>query len=211
MEENRLPASYRSVHAKAAAEIIEKKSRFIGEIFPAATEEEALAHIAAVRKQYHDARHHCSAFICGTRGELLRSSDDGEPQGTAGKPILAVLTGAGLTNTLIVVTRYFGGTLLGTGGLTRAYTEAAQAALSAAQIDTHTLGRDLTATVSYALSGAAERHLRKTGFAMETPVYENDVRFTVFVPVAHADALVNDLTNICSGNIDILLSDPRFN
>ncbi|MBR0090421.1 MAG: YigZ family protein [Lachnospiraceae bacterium] len=210
MEENRLPASYRSVRTFAAAEIIEKKSRFIGEIFPAATEEEAQERIAAVRKQYHDARHHCFAFVCGVRGELLRSSDDGEPQGTAGKPILAVLTGAALTNTLIVVTRYFGGTLLGTGGLTRAYTQAAQAALSAAVIDTHTFGRDLTVTVSYALSGAVERHLRSADVILETPIYENDVRFTVFVPVAHADALVNDLTNICSGNIDISLREPRY-
>ena len=144
------------------------------------------------------------------RGELLRSSDDGEPQGTAGKPILSVLTGAALTNTLIVVTRYFGGTLLGTGGLTRAYTQAAQAALAAAVIDTHTYGRDLTAAVSYALSGAVERHLRSTDVTMQTPLYEVDVRFRVFVPVTHADALVNDLTNICSGNIDIVLSEPRY-
>ncbi|MBR5970332.1 MAG: YigZ family protein [Lachnospiraceae bacterium] len=200
----------RSVAAYATAEIIEKKSRFIGEIFPVASEEEATEQIAAVKKKYHDARHHCFAFVCGMRAELLRFSDDGEPQGTAGKPILAVLTGAELTNTLIVVTRYFGGTLLGTGGLTRAYTEAAQAALQAAQIHTHTLGRELTFRVAYGMSGSVEHYLRKNDIAIGNPVYENDVRYTVFIPLAHADTVVNDLTNICSGNIDITSGDPLY-
>ena len=113
-------------------EIIEKKSRFIGYAVPAESEEEALAAVEKIKKKHYDARHNCYAFSIGTGPQpLLRFSDDGEPQGTAGKPILEVIGGSGVRNVCIVVTRYFGGTLLGTGGLVRAYTEAAKAALAA--------------------------------------------------------------------------------
>ena len=113
-------------------EITEKKSRFIGYAMPVESEEEALAAVEKIKKKHYDARHNCYAFSIGTGPQpLLRFSDDGEPQGTAGKPILEVIGGSGVRNVCIVVTRYFGGTLLGTGGLVRAYTEAAKAALAA--------------------------------------------------------------------------------
>lgn len=107
----------------------EKKSRFISRVYSVDGEKEAAAYIEAARKKYWDARHNCYAFVTGEDNGLTRCSDDGEPSGTAGKPILEVITGAGLRNCLIVVTRYFGGTLLGTGGLVRAYTKAAKDAL----------------------------------------------------------------------------------
>ena len=110
-------------------EIVEKKSRFIATVRPVASEEEALAFIEEMKKKYWDARHNCSAFVIGRNQELMRFSDDGEPPGTAGKPMLDVLLGAGLHNTAVVVTRYFGGTLLGTGGLVRAYSGAVQEGL----------------------------------------------------------------------------------
>jgi uncharacterized YigZ family protein len=110
-------------------EIVEKKSRFIGEIFPASSLAEAEERLLGIRKRYYDARHHCYAWILGPDGQRRKSSDDGEPSGTAGAPILKVLDGAGVTDALVVVTRYFGGTLLGTGGLVRAYTQAASRAL----------------------------------------------------------------------------------
>ncbi len=102
-------------------EIVEKKSRFIATLRPIASEEEAAQFLAEIRKKYWDARHHCSAFVLGERGDLTRCSDDGEPSGTAGRPMLDVLTGEGLTGCMAVVTRYFGGTLLDTGGQVRAY------------------------------------------------------------------------------------------
>ena len=114
------------------AEIVEKKSRFIAQVFPVQTAEAAYANLAAVRKHYWDARHSCHAFVIGPNNETAHSSDDGEPQGTAGKPILQVLTGSEIRDCLIVVTRYFGGVLLGTGGLVRAYTQAAKAGLISA-------------------------------------------------------------------------------
>ena len=203
-------AAYKTVAAHVSGEITEKKSRFIADVFPVTTEAEAQEQITRIQKQYHDARHHCHAFVLGTRGELTRSSDNGEPSGTAGRPILEVITGNALTDTLIVVTRYFGGVLLGTGGLVRAYTQAAQAALANAGIVTHIYGEPLTVRVSYALTGAVEHYLRANGIGTGNPVYETDVRYGLFIPVADAGRVVDDLTNICSGNIDITREPPRF-
>ena len=112
---------YKTVKEEASGEITEKKSRFIATIRPVSTEEEALAFIAEMKKKYWDARHNCSAYIVGTDKPLERCSDDGEPSRTAGMPMLEVLKGNGLSNVCAVVTRYFGGILLGTGGLVRAY------------------------------------------------------------------------------------------
>ena len=103
-------------------EIVEKKSRFIGQVFRVETVQEAEEKIAMVSKKYWDARHNCYAYVIGSGSEISKCSDNGEPSGTAGKPILEVINGSGITNILIVVTRYFGGVLLGTGGLGRAYT-----------------------------------------------------------------------------------------
>jgi uncharacterized YigZ family protein len=114
-------SEYFIVSKMGEGEIVEKKSRFISHVIPITTEEEALCHIEKIKKQYWDARHNCFAFVIGKNNEIQRFSDDGEPQGTAGKPILEVLVNGNIHNTLIVVTRYFGGTLLGTGGLVRAY------------------------------------------------------------------------------------------
>ena len=112
---------YQTVYQGASAEIVEKKSRFIAEVFPVSSEEEAAEILEEVKKQYWDARHHCWAYVIGDTQAAERCSDDGEPSGTAGKPILEVIRGQKLSNVLVVVTRYFGGTLLGTGGLVRAY------------------------------------------------------------------------------------------
>ena len=119
-----MAVDYRTIAHEGYSEITEKKSRFLGEAVRAATLKEAEEYIAAVRKRHYDARHHCFAFCVGEPGtpdEIWRSSDDGEPSGTAGKPMLEILKGRELHRTLLVVTRYFGGTLLGTGGLVRAY------------------------------------------------------------------------------------------
>ena len=117
---------YKIVYAGGEGEIVEKKSRFIATVVPVETEEEALAFIESMRKKYWNATHNCFAYAIGERQEILRCSDDGEPQGTAGKPMLDILNSYGLTDCLLVVTRYFGGVLLGTGGLIRAYQAAAK-------------------------------------------------------------------------------------
>lgn len=125
---------YLIVEASGRGEIVEKKSRFIAHVFPVQSEEEALSYIEGIKKEYWDARHNCFAFVVGKNNEIQRFSDDGEPQGTAGKPILEVLMNGNIHNTLIIVTRYFGGTLLGTGGLVRAYGQAAKVGLENSKV-----------------------------------------------------------------------------
>lgn len=126
MEQN----GYKVVYQGGSGEIEEKKSRFIATVRPVESEEEAAAFIAEMKKKYWDARHNCSAFVIGRNQELTRCSDDGEPSGTAGRPMLDVLLREGIHNAAVVVTRYFGGTLLGTGGLVRAYQGSVQAGLA---------------------------------------------------------------------------------
>ena len=126
---------YFTPHAPFRAQELKiKGSRFIGDIFPAASKEEADHYLVGIRKEFYDATHHCYAYRLGINGEYVRAADDGEPAGTAGKPILLALSSKELTNSLIVVTRYYGGTNLGTGGLARAYQEAAQLAIAGAEI-----------------------------------------------------------------------------
>ena len=129
MEKEQTFLPYKILLKGGEGEIVEKKSRFIATLFPVHSEEEAAAFIESMKKKYWDARHNCSAFVLGERAQVTRCSDDGEPSGTAGKPMLEVLLGAEVRNAAVVVTRYFGGTLLGTGGLVRAYTQAVQAGL----------------------------------------------------------------------------------
>jgi len=143
-------ADYKTVKGEATGTIYEKKSEFIGYIAHAKTEAEAQEFLAKIRKKHYDARHHCYAYIIKDEG-IIRQSDDGEPSKTAGMPILEVLRHSGLEDAIIVVTRYFGGTLLGTGGLVRAYTEGAKAALNAAEILTYKTCVDLNITVDYSL------------------------------------------------------------
>lgn len=128
------------IYQAGTGEIQEKKSRFIGNTFAITSEEEAKEIIEETKKKYWDARHNCYAYILGENPGIKRFSDDGEPQGTAGKPILEVLEGAGIVNALIIVTRYFGGTLLGTGGLIRAYTKAAKEGLDNSLLITRKTG-----------------------------------------------------------------------
>ena len=133
--------SYKTINQQAQAEIVEKKSRFIANVLPVSSEEEAINFINKIKKQYYDARHNCFAYIIGGNIPIIRFSDDGEPSGTAGKPILDVLLGENLENVVIVVTRYFGGTLLGTGGLVRAYGKSAKEGILLGKIvemDTYT-------------------------------------------------------------------------
>ncbi len=125
---------YFIVERAGQGEVIEKKSRFIAHVLPVQSEEEALMYIEKIKKEHWDARHNCYAFIIGRNSEIQRFSDDGEPQGTAGKPILEVLVNGNIRNTLIIVTSYFGGTLLGTGGLVRAYGQSAKVGIQNALV-----------------------------------------------------------------------------
>ncbi|GAA2097267.1 YigZ family protein [Brevibacterium salitolerans] len=192
---------YRTLRGAAEAEIEIKHSRFLGLVAPVASEEEARTLIAQRRSAHPKARHHCTAFVLDPDARTRRFSDDGEPAGTAGAPILDVLTGRDLTYVLCVVTRYFGGTLLGAGGLVRAYGEAASAAADAARIDTFAERTPLTLTADYALAAALERAARSAGWSTEAE-YGAEVALTLFVPPAELDSGLRTLADLSAGSAE---------
>lgn len=199
---------YKTVYRGGEGEITEKKSRFIARVAPVSSEEEALALIEATRKKYWDARHNCFAYVVGERGEIKRFSDDGEPGGTAGKPILEALTGEGLTNTVIVVTRYFGGTLLGTGGLVRAYGAAAKAGLAASAVISKLSGLRLHITTDYAGLGKLKYILGQRRITVLDTIYTDKVEMVVLTSQKEADAVKAEITEGTNGQA--VLEDGDF-
>lgn len=157
---------YTTIARAVQAEIEAKRSRFLCDLVPVASEDEARAVVERARKEHWDARHHCSAFVLGPAADIRRSNDDGEPSGTAGTPMLDVLTGADLTDVVAVVTRWFGGTLLGTGGLVKAYSDAVRAALDEAHLVHYERQVRLTCQVTLADVGRVENALRAAGFVV---------------------------------------------
>ena len=210
MEEESRKAPYQVVEQGGIGEIEEKKSRFIANVSPAGTEEEALAFIEAMKKKYWDARHNCYAYVLGERGELVRFSDDGEPSGTAGKPILEVLLGMEVRNLVVVVTRYFGGTLLGTGGLVRAYTQAAQAGMAASVIRTMRYGALLFITTDYNGIGRIQYLLGMRKIMIEEPEYTDVVTLKVKVPYEEEEALRKEITEATAGKARIKKIDSLY-
>ncbi len=174
---------YTTINQEAEIEISEKKSRFIATVLKVENQEEAEAHLQLLRKKYWDATHNCYAYQIGERNEVQRFSDDGEPQGTAGKPILDVLKGKDIKNTLIVVTRYYGGTLLGTGGLVRAYGRAAKEGVLEAQLIEKCCIRLYTLEMTYPLSGKVQYLLNDKKYVIRETLYTEVVRFIVEVLV----------------------------
>ena len=202
--------SSRIVYRGGTGEITEKKSRFIADIRPVSTEEEALAFIEEIRKKYWDARHHCYAYILGERGQQSRCSDDGEPSQTAWRPMLDVLTGEGLTDVCAVVTRYFGGTLLGTGGLVRAYSGAVKEGLSQCVLMEKRPGRELAVTAGYGDVGKVQYLAAQAGIETLDTVYEADVRFSFLVSLEEEGGFVKKLTEGTAGRAKIQPGDQVF-
>ena len=164
---------------------------------------EAMQYLEQVRKKYWDARHHCWAYVIGEERVTERCSDDGEPSGTAGKPILEVIRGAGLHNIFVVVTRYFGGTLLGTGGLVRAYTESAREGISHSQIITKTYGFKLNLTTDYTGLGKIQYLLGQRGLTILDSVYTEKVDLTVLIPKEEESKLIAEITEATNGQTGI--------
>lgn len=183
-----------------AGEIIEKKSRFIANLRKIKTEEEALAFIAEMKKKYWDARHNCFAYVAGDKHQLQRCSDDGEPQGTAGRPMLEVLLKEDIHDMAVVVTRYFGGTLLGTGGLVRAYQKAVQEGLSASVIAKRRPGRLLSIQTDYNGLGKIQYILAKENITLMDSVYGAGVELSAMVPAEQLEDLQEEITEGTNGN-----------
>ena len=180
---------YHTIYKGGNGEIVEKKSRFIAEVYPVTSEEEAMEILEQTRKQYWDARHHCWAYIIGRNPAAERMSDDGEPAGTAGKPILEVIRGRELTNVLVIVTRYFGGTLLGTGGLVRAYTAATLEGLKNSESIARIHGVKLGIETNYTDLGKIQYLIANRNLDQLEPVYTDKVEMTVFVPTDEMGSL----------------------
>lgn len=185
-------------------EIIEKKSRFIATMCPVQSQEEAEKFIACCKKKYWDARHNCSAYVIGEHNEIMHSSDDGEPSGTAGRPMLSVLTGADLHNVAVVVTRYFGGVLLGSGGLVRAYQGAVSAAIDNARIEEQIELQLLLVTAGYGDVGKVQYFMEsRQDYRIEETEYGQNVIFHIAVPIEKAESACRELTELTSGKAEI--------
>lgn len=185
----------------AEAEIVEKKSRFIATVRPVNTEEEAMAFIEEMKKKYYDARHNCSAFVIGDKAQLTRSSDDGEPSGTAGRPMLEVLLGSEIRNVCAVVTRYFGGTLLGTGGLVRAYSGVLKEALELCETVRQQFGVKLKIGTDYNGIGKIQYILASKQIETIDSEYGADVNMTVMVPIEEYEGLCKELIEATSARV----------
>lgn len=198
------------VKSYATAEYEEKKSRFIGEVFPITSVEEAETLIQQVRKKYYDARHHCYAYVLGDQYETVKQSDDGEPSQTAGLPILNVLKGQDIHNALMVVTRYFGGILLGTGGLVRSYTNACKAALDAATILTAVEGYTVQAEIPYTLVGKIKYLAESAGIIEVDAEYGAAVIMTWHVPKELLPEFQNQIQELSGGTVVLAIDTCRW-
>ncbi|MGW1677102.1 YigZ family protein [Saccharopolyspora sp. NPDC002376] len=189
----------RTIKQPGEHELEVKKSRFLCALARVTDEAEAREFIQQRRKLHHDARHHCSAFVLGDLGEIQKSSDDGEPAGTAGVPMLEVLRHNEITNAVAVVTRYFGGVLLGAGGLVRAYGGAVSAALDHVGLLERRPVRTVTTSVDYLIAGKLDNDLRSAGYQVVDTEYQDVVRFHINVPMSEVDAFRTWLAEATGG------------
>ena len=201
--------SYITVHHHATFEYEDRKSVFIGEAMPTETEEEALEFIESVKKKFPDARHHVYAYIL-RENSIMRFSDDREPQGTAGMPVLDAIRKNGLTDTTVVVTRYFGGTLLGTGGLVRAYSAAAVGAVEAAEIITYDIYVTLNIETTYSDYQKFSPIFVDYQYRSENVRYTDKVILTGSVRKANVEKLTEKITQATSGRAKIEIIDEKF-
>jgi len=195
--------TFRTIRAPASAEMKVKGSRFLAEAVPVTTAEAAEAHIEGVRKREYSATHHCTAYRVGPRGQTFRYNDDGEPSGTAGPPILRQIDGRDLTNTLVVVTRYYGGTKLGTGGLVRAYGDAAALALDHSQIVKRVLRDQLRVRFAYDDTSPAMHTIHQHDAEIEGTHYTDQTELIVAVRRSEVDAFIESFTNALAGRGEV--------
>lgn len=201
---------YKTVLKKSETEFVEKKSTFIGSCKRVFSEENARAFILEIKGKYKDARHHVYAYTIGENQNIQRYSDDGEPQGTGGLPVLDVLKKNDLRNVCIVVTRYFGGVLLGAGGLTRAYVKGASDAVKEAGIVERVSGYEVNLHMDYELLGKIQYYFKEHQIETERIEYSSEVSVTVFIEDIRYQSMQTDVMNLTSGKVIILPSEPRL-
>ncbi len=198
------------VYEHGVDEIIEKKSRFIANVFPIKTEEEALAYLEQIRKKHYDARHNCFAYVIGENHECKRSSDDGEPSGTAGHPMLEVILGEEVHDVLVVVTRYFGGTLLGTGGLVRAYSAATKAGLAATTLIDRKKGQKISIETDYNGIGKLQYIMNQCDVTELEAEYGEAVKVIALVPEGECENFKREVIEASSGRAAMEELEPLY-
>jgi uncharacterized YigZ family protein len=210
-------SDYYTVAKRAEKEIVIKKSRFIAYISPTSSENDAEAFIEEIKKKHRDAAHNIFAYIIGDKMLIQRASDDGEPSGTAGKPTLEVIKNKKLTNITVVVTRYFGGIKLGTGGLIRAYSRSAAEGIEKAGEVIKKIHKLIIIKIDYSLFGSVQRVIEETGYKIEDVEYTDKVSIKIFVPekdsqkfIKHVIDLTNDRAEVNTGQAKFI-SFKRYN
>lgn len=201
---------YKTVYEGNEAEIVEKKSRFIATVKPVKTEEEAIEFIEGLKKKYWNATHNCFAYVLGERFQTQRCSDDGEPSGTAGRPMLDVLLGEEIHDVAVVVTRYFGGTLLGTGGLVRAYQGATKAGLEASNVITKYHGQKLLVETDYTGLGKIQYILGQRGLKILNVAYTDKVVLEVLLPEDEIQRVQTEITEGTNGQARMELLEECY-
>ncbi|MBO5907692.1 MAG: YigZ family protein [Clostridia bacterium] len=201
--------SYITIKQHGQFKYEDRKSVFIGEAMPVTTEAEALAFIESVKKKYPDARHHVYAYVL-RENSIMRFTDDREPQGSAGMPTLDAIRKRGCTDTAVVVTRYFGGTLLGTGGLVRAYTAAAQGAIEEAMVIKYDIYTELSILLSYSDYGKITQLTESSGFRTDDTVFADNVTLLGRLPKANFEGLEKNIADITSNRAKITVLSEKF-
>lgn len=202
--------AYKTVFVGGSSEIIIKKSRFIATISPIASEEAAEDYIDQIKKKNWNASHNCHAYILGTGNPLMRFSDDGEPNQTAGKPMLDILMTHGLTDVIAVVTRYFGGTLLGTGGLVKAYQSAVIECLKLCQIITKELGILYQITTDYTYIGKLQYYINQDKLPLLSTQYTDNILITLVIPFDMAETFRKTIFDLTHGSAGILEKEQVY-
>lgn len=199
---------YQTVGEFGETEIHIQKSRFICRAKQVQTEEEAIQFVQEISKKHWDATHNCYAYL--VTDLIQKSSDDGEPAGTAGRPILEVIHAKELLYTAIVVTRYFGGIKLGAGGLVRAYSQGASAAIEAAGIVQRVMHQQLMITFDYSFMGKMEHELRQTSYLLDSPQFTDVIRWPVWIPLGQEKELIERVNNWTNGQAEIVLGKKQY-
>ncbi len=200
---------YKTVAAEAETLMIEKKSKFYSHVKPVDNEADALEFLNRIRAENRSATHNVYAYVID-ENNIFRYSDDGEPSGTAGMPVLDTIRKSGITDVIVVVTRYFGGTLLGTGGLVHAYGASARQGLAEAGVIIRSMCDIVSACVSYELVGKLQHKLSADGYALEDTVYENDVTFLICSPQERTRQLIEELTDLTNGRAVLKVADHKY-
>lgn len=202
--------NYKSIHKEGRDEIIINKSKFIGSSCPVESEEEALKFIEKIKKEFKEATHNVYAYAIGENSNIQRYSDDGEPSGTAGIPLLNVIKQEDLKNIIVVVTRYFGGVLLGTGGLARAYTKAAKIAVDSGIIVDKILFYDISFKIEYSLLGKMENELLKNNFTIIDKVYEEQVKIYIIAEFEKLENIKTLVSEITGGKAEVTIGEAAY-